>query len=141
MIVVIGACTELWQGSISLHSLYGLYQLAEVVVILVLCACHSIAFVSPVSSGFVEHYPIFGTNSRNAVGRPVLSLQQETDLFLQAVCSDSPSMPYMDLLINRIAYIDNIRTYSYLQLPLVITTSPYMEEWYCVLELNYSSWP
>ena len=48
-------------GSISVHASYGLSRLAEVVVILVPCACRSIAFVSSsVSSGFVEHYPIFG---------------------------------------------------------------------------------
>ena len=61
MIVMIGARTELWQGSISLHPSYGLSHLAEEVVILIPCACRSIAFVSSsVSSGFVEHYPIFG---------------------------------------------------------------------------------
>ena len=61
MIVMTGARTELWQGSISLHLSYGLFHLAEEVVILIPCACRSIAFVSSsVSSGFVEHYPIFG---------------------------------------------------------------------------------
>ena len=57
MIVVTGACTELWQGSTSLHASYGLSNLAEVVVILVPSAGRSTAFVSPsVSSRFVEHY-------------------------------------------------------------------------------------
>jgi hypothetical protein len=101
---VTGACVELWPESISLHVSFVLSLLVEVVVIIFLCACHGIAFVSPsVSSEFAElprmleiSEVVLLLGDWSSVCDPSLVVL-ETGLFLPVGCFNSSSMPCMDL--------------------------------------------